>query len=237
VPVSGKRIHWFQHVPFEGLGIIESWLTARGCAPTVTRFYANDPLPKIDAIDRLIVMGGPMGVYDQNRYPWLKDEIACISEAIAAGKTVLGICLGAQLIAAALGARVYPNAHKEIGWFPVTLTERGRRSPLLKGFPPEWSAFHWHGDTFDLPPGSKQLITSVACPHQAFSHGDRVIGLQCHLEITPSGVTALIEHCGHELVPGPYIQSAGQLQAPSDRFKSIHRWMNALLDHLWEAKG
>jgi GMP synthase-like glutamine amidotransferase len=234
VPAPRRTIHWFQHVPFEGLGTIERWLTARGCRPSVTRFHAGDPLPAINAIDWLIVMGGPMGVNDQDRYLWLKDEITCIGKAIASGKTVLGICLGAQLIASALGARVYPNGQKEIGWFPVTLTERGRRSPLLKGFPPEWSAFHWHGDTFDLPPGSEPLIASVACPHQAFSHGDRVIGLQCHLEVTPVGVAALIEHCGHELVPAPYIQPAGQLQAPSDRFDVINRRMDSLLDHLWE---
>ena len=237
MPASKRNIHWFQHVPFEGLGTIEPWLTARDCTPSVTRFHAGDPLPDINTTDWLIVMGGPMGVYDQDRYPWLKEEIAWIRDAIASGKTVLGVCLGAQLIAAALGARVYPNAQKEIGWFPVTLTERGRRSPLLKGFPPELTVFHWHGDTFDLPPGSEQLIASVACSHQAFSHGDRVIGLQCHLEITLSGITALIDHCSHELVPGPFIQSAGQLQAPSDRFDSIHRWMNALLDHLWKAKA
>ena len=233
MPASGKRVHWLQHVPFEGLGTIKTWLTARGCAPAVTRFYANDPLPNINAIDWLITMGGPMGVYDEARHSWLNDEIACVREAIAAGKTVLGICLGAQLIAAALGAKVYPNTHKEIGWLPVTLTDEGRRSPLLKGFPPELPVFHWHGDTFDLPPGSAHLIASAACANQAFSHGDRVIGLQFHLEVTPAGVAALIDHCGHELVPAPFIQTAGQLRAPTNRFDPIHRRMNTLLDHLW----
>jgi GMP synthase-like glutamine amidotransferase len=232
---AGSRIRWFQHVPFEGLGTIESWLVARGGPPTVTRFYAGDPVPKTSDFDRLIVMGGPMGVHDQDRHPWLKDEIAVIGEAIIAGKTVMGICLGAQLIAAALGSKVYPNGRKEIGWFPVTLTDEGRRSPLLKGFPPELTVFHWHGDTFDLPPESTHLMTSEACANQAFNYRDRVIGLQFHLEVTPAGVDALIDQCGDELVRGPFIQTAWQLRAPSGRFDPIHRQMAALLDRLWEA--
>lgn len=231
----GKNIHWFQHVPFEGLGTIESWLNGRGCAPTVTRLYANEPFPKISAIDWLIVMGGPMGVYDQDRHPWIKNEIALIGESIAAGKTVLGICLGAQLIAAALGTKVYPNSQKEIGWFPVTLTEEGRRSPLLRDFPATLPVFHWHGDTFDLPPGSTHLMASAACANQAFSYRDRVIGLQFHLEVAPYNIDALITHCADELVPAPYIQTPEQLRTPTDRFTPIHRQMTALLDRLWEA--
>lgn len=233
MPPPRRDIHWFQHVPFEGLGVIETWLTARGCTPNVTRFHAGDSLPDPDSIDWLIVMGGPMGVYDQDRYPWLKEEIAWIRDAIASGKTVFGVCLGAQLIAAALGAKVYPNGQKEIGWFPVRLTEEGRQSLLLKGFPQELPAFHWHGDTFDLPAGGVRLMTSVACANQAFSHGNRVVGLQFHLEVTPGGVSALIDQCGHELIPGPFIQTAGQLQGSSDRFNSINLQMNVLLDHLW----
>jgi GMP synthase-like glutamine amidotransferase len=234
VSAPRRNIHWFQHVPFEGLGTIESWLKGYGCAPTVTRLYAGDPLPKIDAINWLIVMGGPMGVYDQDRHPWLKNEIAWIGDAIAAGKTVMGICLGAQLIAAALGSKVYPNSQKEIGWFPVTLTEEGRRSPLLRGFPSAVPVFHWHGDTFDLPPGGTHLITSTACVNQAFSYRDRVIGLQFHLEVTPASVSALIDHCENELVHAPFIQAAAQLRMGADRFDPIHRQMAALLDRLWE---
>lgn len=219
--------------------MIEPWLMAHGRTPTVTRFYAHDSLPRMDEIDGLIVMGGPMGVYDQERHPWLKDEIAVIGEAIAGRKTVLGICLGAQLIAAALGAKVYPNTHKEIGWFPVHLTDEGGRSPLLQGFPSNLPVFHWHGDTFDLPAKSTRLMTSAACANQAFSYGDRVIGLQCHLEVTPAGVNALIDHCGYELGGGglaraPFIQTAEQLRATPDRFPAIHAQMAALLDRLWE---
>jgi GMP synthase-like glutamine amidotransferase len=231
------NVHWFQHVPFEGLGTIEGWLTAHGFTPTGTRLYAGDSLPKIDPDDWLIVMGGPMGVYDQDRHPWLKNEIALIGEAIASGTTVLGICLGAQLIAAALGAKVYPNSQKEIGWFPVTLTEEGRRSPLLRDFPATLPVFHWHGDTFDLPQGGTHLMTSPACVNQAFSYCDRVIGLQFHLEVTPASVSALIDHCGNELVHAPFIQAAAQLRAGADRFDPIHRQMTALLDRLWETTG
>jgi GMP synthase-like glutamine amidotransferase len=240
VPAPGRTIHWFQHVPFEGLGMIEPWLTARGHTSTLTRFYTNDVPPAMDEIDWLIIMGGPMGVYDRDRHPWLTDEIAFIREAIARRKTVLGICLGAQLIAAALGAKVYPNTHKEIGWFPVTLTDEGRRAPLLKGFPPMLPVFHWHGDTFDLPAKSAHLMTSRACVNQAFSYGERVIGLQFHLEVTPAGIDALIDHCSHELgghepAQAPFIQPAEQLRAHSDRLQPIHRQLTALLDRLAEA--
>lgn len=215
--------------------MIEPWLTARGCAPTATRFHLDDPLPKVDAIDWLIVMGGPMGVYNQDRHPWLTEEIAFIREAIDRRKTVFGICLGAQLIAAALGAKVYPNTHKEIGWFPVTLTEQGRQSPLLQDFPSKLPVFHWHGDTFDLPAKSTHLMTSSACVNQAFSYGDRVIGLQFHLEVTPAGIDTLINHCGHELAQAPFIQPSGQLRADPDRLRPIHRQLTTLLDHLAEA--
>ncbi|MBI3622084.1 MAG: amidotransferase, partial [Nitrospirae bacterium] len=117
--------------------------------------------------------------------------------------------------------------------------DEGRRSPLLQGFPPELSVFHWHGDTFDLPAKSAPLMTSAGCMNQAFSYGDRVIGLQCHLEVTPAGVNALIDHCGHELgggelARGPFIQTAGQLRAAPDRFSPMHARMAALLDRLWE---
>jgi GMP synthase-like glutamine amidotransferase len=239
VPTTSRSIHWFQHAPFEGLGTIETWMDVRGHVPTVTRFHANDPFPAINAIDWLIVMGGPMGVYDQDGHPWLADEIELIGKAMAAGKTVLGICLGAQLIAAALGAKVYPNTHKEIGWFPVRLTDEGRRSPLLQGFPPELSVFHWHGDTFDLPAESTHLMTSAGCVNQAFGYGDRVIGLQCHLEVTPASVNALIDHCGYELGGGelaraPFIQTAEQLRRPSNHFPAMHARMASLLDRLWE---
>jgi GMP synthase (glutamine-hydrolysing) len=123
------RIHYFQHVPFEGLGSIEQWIRARGYHLTATKLYQNDPMSDMESVDWFIIMGGPMGVHDEDRLSWLKSEKRLIEKAIRQRKAVLGICLGAQLIAAVLGARVYPNRFKEIGWFPIELTEAGQRSP------------------------------------------------------------------------------------------------------------
>lgn len=226
------RIHWLQHVPFEGLGVIEHWAQTNHHTISATRFHQQDRLPPVDAFNWLIVMGGPMGVYDTNTYPWLDDETRLIEQAIAGGKSVLGICLGAQLIAAALGARVFPNNQKEIGWFPVTLTPEGRRSPFFPGGPRELTVFHWHGDTFALPAGATRLAGSAACANQAFLHGNCVLALQFHLEVTPEGVRRLIDNCGDELVDGPTIQGRERLLAGSQQAAEMHASMRRILDQL-----
>ena len=157
------RIHYLQHVRFEGLGCIETWAQSEKHSLTGTHFFQNDPLPELGNLDWLIVMGGPMGVADEQKYPWLTTEKRFIEKAIRDGKTVLGICLGAQLIADVLGARVYSIQHKEIGWFPIELTDEGQRSSLLGFIPDQFDVFHWHGDTFDLPDGATHLARSEAC--------------------------------------------------------------------------
>ena len=200
------KIHWFQHVPFEGLGAIEGWLTARGHTLTSTRFWAGETAPaKVDGFDWLIVMGGPMNVNQYRDFPWLKAEKRVVREAVAAGKRVLGVCLGAQLIADALGGKVYQNAEREIGWFPITAVPEGK------------SVFHWHGDTFSLPPGAVWLARSEACEHQAFAVGARVLGLQFHLEMTPDDVARIAKECADELTAGKFVQSA---QAIVERAKT-----------------
>jgi GMP synthase-like glutamine amidotransferase len=222
------RCHLFQHVPFEGLGSIGPWLAARDVRVTSTRFFEERPqLPAADAFDLLVVMGGPMSVNDETRLPWLRDERRLVAEAVAGGKAVLGICLGAQLIARALGARVFPNAQKEIGWFPV-FGERDATDPLA--FPHAFTAFHWHGETFDLPPGAVRLAHSAACANQAFRFGERVVGLQFHLETTPASADALIDHCRDELVPGPFVQTEAELRAAgAARYAEVNARMAALL--------
>lgn len=149
-PKEHMNIHYLQHVPFEDLGMIADWIDENGYHSRVSRLYQGEALPNVNDIDWLIVMGGPMGVYDEDQYPWLVDEKRCIERAIAKGRVVLGICLGAQLIANVLGARVYPHTRKEIGWFPITLTREGAQSPLFTELPSPFEVFHWHGDTFDL---------------------------------------------------------------------------------------
>jgi GMP synthase-like glutamine amidotransferase len=201
------KVHWFQHVPFEGLGAIEEWLLSRGHALSCTRFYAGEAPPADSGgFDWLIVMGGPMNVYQYEAHPWLSSEKRLIREAIAAGKRVLGICFGAQLIADVLGAKVYQNDEREIGWFPVRAVSTGASSAFA--FPGETTVFHWHGDTFSLPPGSVWLAESDGCAHQAFAVGTHVLGLQFHLEMTATGVSGIAQGCADELTPGRYVQPA-----------------------------
>ncbi len=233
------RVHFFQHVPFEGLGSIGAWLEERRHIVTATRFFEESLLPETDAIDLLIVMGGPMSVNDGARHPWLHDERSFIAGMIREGKAVLGVCLGAQLIASALGAEVYPNRTREIGWFPIRriLPPDGdlKGDGRLFQFPEECLVFHWHGETFDLPPGAVRLAESEACLNQAFQYGRRVIGLQFHLESTPSGVRDLVENCGAELnLPGS-VQSPEQiLSVTGHRYGEINRLMADLLSFIVE---
>lgn len=226
------NIHFLQHVPFEGLASIRGWIERNGHKVTCTRLYAGDGFPHPDHVDFLIVMGGPMGVYDTDQFPWLIPEKTFIRLMLDAGKRALGICLGAQLIAAVLGARVYPNGQKEIGWFPLTKTADADTSALGRLLPERFDAFHWHGDTFDLPPGAVHLASTPVCRHQAYAIGERILGLQFHLETTPESAHALIEHCGDELVDGPTIQSAEQMLTDPARYTGLNRLMVSLLEGL-----
>ena len=224
------RVHWFQHVPFEGLGRLEPRLLRAGCRLSCTRFFENPETPDPTGIDFLVAMGGPMSVNDEAAFPWLAAEKEFIRRHLAAGKPALGICLGAQLFAAACGARVRPNPAKEIGWFPVAGLPPG--DPAAFRFPAAFDAFHWHGETFDLPPGAIHLARSRACENQAFQLG-RAIGLQFHLETTPESARALIDRARAELVPGPFVQTEAELLAePPARYEALHRLLDALLAHL-----
>lgn len=220
------KAHYIQHVPFEGLGCIAPWLKNNHFDISVTRQFAGDRLPDPGALDFLIVMGGPMGVNDQDQYPWIPAEKAFIKAVVESETPVLGICLGAQFIASAMGARVYQNGEKEIGWFPVQAATSGGNF----AFPDSLEVFHWHGETFDLPEGAVHLARSRACENQAFQLGDRVLGLQFHLETTPDSAAAMVEHCGHELVQGPWIQSGEEILASApERCPTANRAMETAL--------
>lgn len=227
------RIHVFQHVPFEGPAALSQWFEARRCAVGYTQFYEPGfALPALADFDRLVVMGGPMSTNDEAEHPWLKTEKALIRTAIEQGKTVVGICLGSQLIASALGEKVYKNQHTEIGWFPVSRTEAGKHNRLATALPDHTTVFHWHGETFDLPREARLLFRSEGCANQIFAIGDRVLGLQCHLEMTPASLDQMLLHAGHELVAGTYIQDAATIRANFNRTTENNRLLFGLMDLL-----
>lgn len=208
------RVLVIQHVPFEGPGALEPWFASRGDVVRKVHPYAGESLPTVEDFDWLVSMGGPMSVNDDAQHPWIMQECALIREAVANRRIVLGICLGAQMIAKSLGAPVYRNTHPEIGWFPIRATAEG----IAFGLPPSATVFHWHGETFDLPKGARLLASSAGCAHQAFSIGESVLGLQCHPEATEDTVRQLVENCGDELRPGPYVMPAAAMLADKGRF-------------------
>ena len=221
------RIRCLQHVPFESPGWVATWAQAHGHEFTVTRFFAGEPLPALSALDALVVMGGPMGVHDDDEHPWMRGEKHLTAAALEAGMPVLGICLGAQMIAHVSGARVYRNRFQEIGWFPVEATDEGVSRFKL---PRTFEAFHWHGDTFALPHGAVQLARTGACEQQMFAVGTRVLGIQFHCEVTPDDVAGMYAHADHDLPEGPYVQAREHARDSSQACAASHRLMDTLLD-------
>lgn len=191
-----------QHVAWEGPGLIATEANARGLRLDVRRLDLGAAIPVARTVDGLIVMGGPMGVYEADKYPFLAEECHLIEELIRRERPVLGVCLGAQLLAHALGARVFRGNGPEIGFGFVELTEQGKRDPVFgtKGSSPP--VFDWHDDTFDLPEGATLLASSAACPHQAIRYGCGAYGLQFHIEPDPATWSAWREHLPEGLLEG-----------------------------------
>ena len=238
----GIRAHWLQHVPFEGLGCIEGWLARKGAKVSVTRFFESGALPGRKDFDLLIIMGGSMSVNEEAAYPWLREEKDFVRAAVHGGKMVLGVCLGAQLIASSLGAGVRRNSLAEIGWFPVvkaggkganaTAASAPAANPVAAVLPDRLDAFHWHGETFELPSGAQHIARSEGCENQAFTFADRVAAFQFHLETTPAAARALLENCRGDLLPGRFVQSEGEILGRPDQFRRINGAMEAVLDLL-----
>ena len=228
------RIHSLQHVPFEDIGSMANDFRTRGYPVTTTHWYMGDASPEVSSFDALIVMGGPMGIYDEAIHPWLAAEKVLISEAITAGKIVLGICLGAQLIADVLGAKVTRNSHKEIGWLPIDINPSAATHPIAQVFARYPEVFHWHGDTFALPPGAMHLASSKGCANQAYCYEDRVFGFQFHLETTPASARALIEHCSGDIDGSRYTQDAPAILASEEKFVQINRAMTEVIEVIFK---
>jgi GMP synthase-like glutamine amidotransferase len=226
------RIHHLQHVPFEGIGSMEPYFINQGHKLSSTHLYRNEPLPQLHDFDWLIVMGGPMGVRDELQYPWMRQEKSFIKSSMESGKIVLGICLGAQLIADVLGAKVYKNRCREIGWFPLHVTEQADTTVFQGLFPQGIEVFHWHGDTFDIPESGVLVASSEACQNQGFIVENRIVGLQFHLETTPGSAKALVENCRNELDGSEFVQDEKELLLDESRFLHINKVMNSVLGRL-----
>ncbi|MGP4862675.1 type 1 glutamine amidotransferase [Psychrobacter sp. T6-5] len=241
------RIHALYHVDFEELSYIKQWADSRGHRITVTRFYENDPLPAQDSFDWLVVMGGPMSIHDESDFQWLADEKSFIQQSINDGKTVIGVCLGAQLIADSLGAKVAPSGIKEVGWLPIQLTEQGLAHPLLADLPRnEFTVFHWHGDGFECPKGATPIAMSHSWANQGFiyqtpKHAELdtwVIGWQCHFEVTNKSMVDMVSHgqtyIQEAMIDHPdSVQAADKILAIGDTYMADNNaWLSTMLDKL-----
>ncbi len=224
------NIHYLQHVPHEGPGYIEEWAKQRNYNLTVTKLFEEDQFyPEMSDFNLLVIMGGPMSVFDLDKFSWMNEEMSFISHSIAEGKSMLGICLGAQLIAHLLGAKIKKSLEAEIGWFPVSKISN---HPLLNEIPNEFTAFHWHGEMFEIPPGAQGLFSSEACPNQGFVYYDNVIGIQFHFETTPDSVKEMLASEEVDALTGKFIQSSYEIQEKVKHSKEINGYLEKILDRI-----
>jgi GMP synthase-like glutamine amidotransferase len=224
------NIHYLQHAATEGPGQIANWATASGHNLTSTHWYRGDAAPDPAEIDFLVILGGGMNIYEHRNHPWLVVEKKLIADVIAQKKPVLGVCLGAQLIADVMGGKVFQNPQFEIGWYPVRLLDGVRKHPLFTHWPEQFTALHWHGDTFELPPGAELLANSEACPNQAFVCDGNVVGLQFHVEVRPEDVRAFVQGETEALPEGKYVQSFEEILAGDRHTPMVHQLLADMLD-------
>ncbi|MEZ5002910.1 MAG: type 1 glutamine amidotransferase [Chitinophagales bacterium] len=221
-----------QQVFFEGPNIIRDWAEERGHSFHLIKMFEAPELPNVDDVDGLVILGGPMNVHDEEEYPWLIKEKQFIRSCFDAGKPILGICLGAQLLAHILGAKVFKNQHKEIGWLPVQLDQSATKHPLFQGLKSDIITFQWHGDTFDLPENAVRIATSEACVNQGFIYKN-ALALQFHPEMMPHRIKELAHYCGDELIDAPYIQTQEEL-LDETYVEANHQWLKTVLDRFIE---
>jgi GMP synthase-like glutamine amidotransferase len=232
------RIHCLQHVSFETPGTILDWAALHRHTLSYTRFFEESAsLPDLNDFDWLLIMGGHMNVDEEDQFPWLKTEKHFIRQAIDAGKKVLGICLGSQLIASALGASVYKGEEKEIGFFPIRFTTIAQGNLLFSHFPETYTLFHWHGDTFELPEEAILLASTDVCKHQAFIVNRNVLALQFHPEINETTIEQMLLHDGKELEEnGKYIQTVQEIRNYFSLLEQNRKDLFVLLDKFYAEK-
>lgn len=226
------KIHYLQHVEFEDPAGMLDYFKKKNFIVSSTKLYLGEDPPSPDSVDLLIVMGGPMGVYDEDKFPWLRDEKKFIRNAIDTGKSLIGVCLGAQLIAEALGAEVSKNRYREIGWYPVKKSPRLNNSVFDSIFPEQFDAFHWHGDTFTIPEGAIPIGSTEACENQGFVYNEKILAFQFHLETTYESTAALIRNCGDEIDGSRYVQSRDEVMSQIIKLEGINDLMNKILDYM-----
>lgn len=210
------KILILQHTATEGAGMVLDWCVQNGAEVSYINLYEPQPEFEVDAsVQLVVVLGGPMSVNDESDYPWLKPEKRFIRQCLEASIPILGICLGAQLIASALGARVKANSESEIGWHKI---EALAKQPDVFQLPTCMPVFHWHGETFELPSHSVRLAKSAACANQGFQLGDKVIGLQFHPEITVDTMETWIADAGESLKPSIYVQTPDEMRAQAKAY-------------------
>jgi GMP synthase-like glutamine amidotransferase len=227
-----KKIVALLHATFEQPGYISTWAEYNGFKIDEVYCWKNPKYPHPDDVDRLLIMGGPMGVNDVNDHPWLTEEIKFIRSVIDAGNKVLGICLGSQLISSAMGAKVFQNEKREIGWFEIEWNETAYRHSLTYGVSSLSKVFHYHGDTFDLPENAILLASSQACKHQAYALGNNVLALQFHMEITYDLLNDMLFH-GEELVMDTFVQPEKMIREGIYDVMQNHTDLATILENMY----
>lgn len=222
------NVHYIQHVPYETPGNIETYFRENKHQVSGTHIYSDEKLPLLDSVDCLVVMGGHMNVHDTKPYPWLAEEKKFIKKAMDADKKIIGICLGAQLIVDVLGGEVFQGAYKEIGWLPIVKPDLSQADYQLTE---PMVVFHWHGDTFELPPKAELIYVSEPGIKQGYTIDNQVLGLQCHLEMTKEGVASIVANGQSDLAEeGPFIQSSDEILGTQDHYEANKAFLYKLLD-------
>ncbi|MDE3399589.1 MAG: GMP synthase [Coxiella burnetii] len=224
------KIHYIMHAPFEKLSAIEVWATQKSYDLSGTHVYKGEKLPRALNFDCLILMGGPQSPFKTDKYPYLLDEIQFVKKDLAGNKKILGICLGAQLIAEALGAKTLHSPYKEIGIYPIQTLPEATDDPFFSKLPKSFDVMHWHNDMPGIPKDVVLLAKGEGCPHQAFRYGDRVYGFQFHMELTLSVIEEMIEKYRGDLEPGKFVRTKEEML--HSNYNEVNAKMFTFLDYL-----